>query len=94
MNPVNVMLTPEELAFVLRDCGAAAVFTSAEQAPTVLELTRDLPDLQMVVACGAADGAADGAEVTASVGPAALDALSGDDVWLSWNPENATILND
>lgn len=42
----------------------------------------------------AAGGAAGGAEVTASVGSAALDALTGDDVWLSWNPENATILND
>src|SRR5260370_904623 len=27
VNPVNVMLTPGELAFVLRNCGAAAVFT-------------------------------------------------------------------
>ncbi len=54
VNPVNVMLTPEELAFVLRDCDAAAVFTSAEQAPTVLELTRDLPELQTVVAFGEA----------------------------------------
>jgi long-chain acyl-CoA synthetase len=53
VNPVNVMLTPEELAFVLRDCGAAAVFTSAEQAPTVAALTRELPALQMVVGFGA-----------------------------------------
>ncbi len=54
VNPVNVMLTPEELAFVLRDCGAAAVFTSVEQAPTVLELTRELPELRTVVAFGPA----------------------------------------
>lgn len=54
VNPVNVMLTPEELAFVLRDCGAAAVFTSAEQAPTVLALTRELPELRTVVAFGKA----------------------------------------
>jgi long-chain acyl-CoA synthetase len=52
VNPVNVMLTPEELAFVLRDCGAAAVFTSAEQAATVAGLTADLPDLHTVVAFG------------------------------------------
>lgn len=52
VNPVNVMLTAEELAFVLRDCGSAAVFTSAEQAGTVLELTRDLPDPATVVASG------------------------------------------
>jgi long-chain acyl-CoA synthetase len=43
VNPVNVMLTPEELAFVLRDCDAAAVFTSSGQAADVLALTRDLP---------------------------------------------------
>ncbi len=56
VNPVNVMLTPEELAFVLRDCGSAAVFTSAEQAAMVVELTRDLPELNTVVAYGEARG--------------------------------------
>ncbi|MET7479126.1 AMP-binding protein [Streptomyces sp. NPDC005648] len=50
VNPVNVMLTPEELAFVLRDCDAAAVFTSSGQAADVLALTRDLPGLTTVVA--------------------------------------------
>jgi long-chain acyl-CoA synthetase len=57
VNPVNVMLTPEELAFVLRDCGAAVVLTSAEQAATVVELTRDLPGLDTVVSFGPAQGA-------------------------------------
>jgi long-chain acyl-CoA synthetase len=63
VNPVNVMLTPEELAFVLRDCGAAAVFTSAEQAAGVVELTRELPGLGTVVAFGggSVDGAPEGA---------------------------------
>jgi long-chain acyl-CoA synthetase len=61
VNPVNVMLTPEELAFVLRDCGAAAVFTSAEQAATVLELTRELPELRTVVALGSTGPDAGGA---------------------------------
>ena len=27
VNPINVMLTAEEVAFVLNDCGAAAIFT-------------------------------------------------------------------
>ena len=31
VNPVNVMLTPPEVAFVLKDCGAAAVFAAGEQ---------------------------------------------------------------
>jgi long-chain acyl-CoA synthetase len=54
VNPVNVMLTLEELAFVLRDCDAAAVFTSGEQVAGVVELTRDLADLHTVVSFGAA----------------------------------------
>ncbi|HVL84874.1 MAG TPA: AMP-binding protein [Mycobacteriales bacterium] len=52
VNPVNVMLTPEELAYVLRDCRSAAVFTSAQQAAGVVELARDLPGPCAVVAFG------------------------------------------
>ena len=58
VNPVNVMLTAEELVFVLHDCQAAAVFTSTAQAAGVAELAGDLPALRMVVAFG---GDADGA---------------------------------
>ncbi|MCU1679548.1 MAG: fatty-acid--CoA ligase [Amycolatopsis sp.] len=54
VNPVNVMLTPEELAFVLRDCGATAVFAGVDQAAQVLEVTRDLPALRVVAAFGGA----------------------------------------
>ena len=32
VNPINVMLTPEEVAFVLNDCGAAAIFTAGDKA--------------------------------------------------------------
>lgn len=70
VNPVNVMLTPEELAFVLRDCAAAAVFASAEQAADVLALTRDIPDLGTVVAFGdPPEGAVGFAELLADQGP-------------------------
>ena len=68
-NPVNVMLTPEELAFVLRDCGAAAVFTSAEQATAVAELTHELAELDTVVAFGEAEGAFTFADVLACTDP-------------------------
>ncbi|MGW3984570.1 class I adenylate-forming enzyme family protein [Streptomyces mirabilis] len=61
VNPVNVMLTLEELAFVLRNCDAAAVFTSAEQAAGVTALTRGLPSLRMVVAFGEAEDVPEGA---------------------------------
>jgi len=73
VNPVNVMLTPSELAFVLGDCGAAVVFTSAEHAATLVGLTRDLPELTDVVAFGdgpAADGVTAFDEVLACTGDA------------------------
>jgi long-chain acyl-CoA synthetase len=70
VNPVNVMLTAEELAFVLRDCDSAAVFTSSGQAAGVLALTRDLPGLTMVVAFDDPPEAAVGfAELLASGAP-------------------------
>ena len=58
VNPVNVMLTAEELVFVLRDCGAGALFTSSDKAGTVLAHRDDLPELRTVVAF---DGPVDGA---------------------------------
>lgn len=70
VNPVNVMLTPEELAFVLRDCGAAAVLTSAEQAPAVVAVAADLAEPVTVVAFGdAPEGAVPFAELLAAEGP-------------------------
>lgn len=70
VNPVNVMLTPEELAHVLADCSAAAVFTGAEHAPGVVELTRELPELRMVVSFGEpVDGALSFDELIATDGP-------------------------
>jgi long-chain acyl-CoA synthetase len=69
VNPVNVMLTPEELAFVLRDCGAGAVFTSPEHALRVQELTRDLVDLHTVVSFGESPGAVPFAELLMDEGP-------------------------
>ena len=70
VNPVNVMLTPEELAFVLRDCGAVAVLTSAEQAAAVVAVAAGLADPVTVVAFGdAPDGAVPFAELLAAEGP-------------------------
>lgn len=72
VNPVNVMLTPAELAFVLADCRAAAVFTSAEHAATVAGLTTELAGLHTVVAFG--DGAEVGPGVVALAELLACDA--------------------
>ena len=49
VNPINVMLTAEEVAFVLNDCGATAIMTSGDKAGTILELTRELPTLRKVI---------------------------------------------
>lgn len=57
VNPVNVMLTAEEVAFVLNDCGAAAIFTSGDKAEVIAGLTRSVPTLRRVISF---DGAAGG----------------------------------
>src|SRR5437773_2329879 len=49
VNPINVMLTPEEVAFVLNDCGAAAIFTAGEKAGVIQGLTRAVPTLRRVI---------------------------------------------
>jgi long-chain acyl-CoA synthetase len=49
VNPINVMLTPEEVAFVLNDCGAAAIFTAGDKAEVILGLTREVPTLRRVI---------------------------------------------
>jgi long-chain acyl-CoA synthetase len=49
VNPINVMLTPEEVAFVLNDCGAAAIFTGGDQAEVMLSVTREIPTLRRVI---------------------------------------------
>src|SRR5580693_9763398 len=49
VNPINVMLTPEEVAFVLNDCGAVAIFTAGDKAEVILSLTRAVPTLRRVI---------------------------------------------
>ena len=56
VNPINVMLTPEEVAFVLNDCGAAAIFTAGEKAKVIVGLTRTVPTLRRVISFDPAGG--------------------------------------
>ncbi len=58
VNPINVMLTPEEVAFVLNDCGAAAIFTAGEKAEVILSLTQDVPTLRRVISFDPVGGGA------------------------------------
>jgi long-chain acyl-CoA synthetase len=50
VNPVNVMLTADELAYVLRDCGSAAVFASGDKIGGALRAKKELPALRTIVA--------------------------------------------
>jgi long-chain acyl-CoA synthetase len=60
VNPINVMLTPEEVAFVLNDCGAAAIFTAGEKAEGFCRTSRDGNGAGgLRVMCGSAGPAAD-----------------------------------
>ena len=58
LNPINVMLTPDEVGYVVKDCGAKALFTTADRAGPILDL-KDETDLAEIVTFG--DGAPDGA---------------------------------
>ena len=41
INPVNAMLTADELAYVLKDCGARVLITTSERAKAVSHLKKD-----------------------------------------------------
>jgi len=71
VNPINVMLTPEEVAFVLNDCGAAAIFTDGEKAAVLHGLTRAVPTLREVISFGpAGDGVTSFGDLLSSPGGA------------------------
>lgn len=42
-NPINMMLTPEEVSFVVQDCGAKAILASPDKAAALLALTGNWP---------------------------------------------------
>jgi long-chain acyl-CoA synthetase len=58
VNPINVMLTPKEVRYVLGDCGARAIFCGADKAPAVLEVAAEVPGVGHVVSFGDAPAGA------------------------------------
>ena len=60
VNPINVMLTAEEVAFVLNDCGAAVIFTTGDKAEAIAGLTRSVPTLRRVISFDGAGGGVTG----------------------------------
>ena len=57
VNPINVMLTPEEVAYVVKDCGAKALITTAERGAPIMPL-KGGSDLNEIVCLG--EGSLDG----------------------------------
>ena len=57
LNPINVMLTPDEVAYVVKDCGAKVLFTTADRAAPILPLKEE-GHLAEIVVFGEAEGAA------------------------------------
>ena len=48
-NPINVMLTAEEVLFVVKDCGAKVILASRDKGEALLDLKRDSPLEQIVL---------------------------------------------
>jgi long-chain acyl-CoA synthetase len=83
VNPINVMLTPQEVRYVLADCGARAIFCGPDKTPAVVAAAREVPGVELVVSFEEAhDGAIEFAALLApnaprpDVAPAAPTALS------------------
>jgi long-chain acyl-CoA synthetase len=49
VNPINVMLTADEVRYVLRDCGAAALFASADRLAGLAGVLEEVSTLKSVV---------------------------------------------
>jgi long-chain acyl-CoA synthetase len=69
VNPINVMLTPSEVAFVMNDCGARRIFTSAEKATALAELGSTVETLDEVISFEPGDGATSFDDLLASSDP-------------------------
>jgi long-chain acyl-CoA synthetase len=53
-NPINVMLTLEEVAYVINDCGAQVIFTSSDKAEALKAQRDQMPGLKEIITFGQA----------------------------------------
>jgi long-chain acyl-CoA synthetase len=59
VNPINVMMTPEEVIFIANDCGAKAIFAASEKGAALVGCRAATPLKNIVLfGAGAVDGAA------------------------------------
>jgi long-chain acyl-CoA synthetase len=78
VNPINVMLTPEEVVFVLNDCGARAIVVSGDKGGALMQLRGEAEALDSMIVLGEGrDGTVPFEElVVAGEGPHAVEAPS------------------
>jgi long-chain acyl-CoA synthetase len=55
INPLNVMYRAEEIKYIMGDAGSRAVIAIPELLPTIFEIKKELPSLQVVVTTGRDD---------------------------------------
>ena len=77
VNPVNVMLTPDEVAYVVEDCGAKALITTADRAGPILPL-KEAGRLAGVVVFGAGVDGATSFEALIDANPTGIAAPEAD----------------
>ncbi|MBT6202102.1 MAG: AMP-binding protein [Rhodospirillaceae bacterium] len=58
INPVNTMLTPDEVEYVVKDCGATAIIASPEKVDAIMGV-KDVSDVRAIISFG--DDIAEGA---------------------------------
>lgn len=49
VNPINAMLTPTEVRFVLEDCGSSALFASGDRLAALADVLGEVESLQIVI---------------------------------------------
>lgn len=49
INPINVMLTPEEVLYVVQDCGAKIILSSADKGQALLAIKGDSPLREIIL---------------------------------------------
>jgi acyl-CoA synthetase (AMP-forming)/AMP-acid ligase II len=54
--PINVRLSPGEIAYILQDSGAGGVLFSDDAIPTLEKIRNDLPELEHLVCLGGGEG--------------------------------------
>jgi acyl-CoA ligase (AMP-forming) (exosortase A-associated) len=72
--PINPLLKPEQVAYILRDCGVHVLVTSGERLASLTALLDDCPELKHIIVTGEAQASATPNRLAVHSWRAALDA--------------------